>query len=76
MPRYILSTVYAVGCHLHIHSFRLSSLIQHRDRPQPIDPDDYALATSPSLSSIVVSVRNHEDDGNVNYNEEAVMRMA
>jgi hypothetical protein len=58
-----------------MHCFRLPSLVQHRDRPQPIDPDDYALATSPSLFSIVVSVKGFDDDGDVEYTEEAVMRM-
>jgi len=75
MPRYILLAVHAIGCRLHVHSFYLSSLVQHRDRPEPIDLDDYALVTSPSLSSIVVRVCGLETDGSVNYNEEAVMCM-
>lgn len=75
MPRYILSAVHSIGCRLHMHCFHLSSLVQHRDRPQPIVPDEYALATSPSLSSIVAPVRDFETDGDVSYNEEAVMRM-
>jgi hypothetical protein len=75
MPRYILSAVHAIGCRLHMHCFHLPSLVQHRDRPQPIDPDDYALATSPSLSSIVVSVSCFDGNGDVSYKEEVVMRM-
>jgi hypothetical protein len=75
MPQSILPTVYAIGCRLHIHCFRLRSLVQHRERPQPIDPDDYALATSPSLSSIVVSDSSFDDNGDVSYNKEALMRM-
>jgi hypothetical protein len=75
VPRSVLSAVSARGCRLHMHCFRLGSLVQLRDSPQPIDPDDYALATSPSLSSIVVRVGDFETDGMVNYNEEAVMRM-
>ena len=75
MPRNILSALHAIGCRLHMHYFHLSSLVQHRDRPRPIDPDDYTLATSPSLFSIVVPVCPLETDGGVNYNEEAVMRM-
>jgi hypothetical protein len=75
MPRCILSAVHAKDCRLHMHCFRLSSLVQHRDRPQPIDLDDYALASSPSLFSIVVPVLDFETDGDVSYNEEAVMRM-
>ncbi len=58
-----------------MHCFRLCSLSQRRDSPQPIDLDDYALATSPSLSSIVVQVCGLETDGKVNYTEDAVMRM-
>jgi hypothetical protein len=75
IPQCILSTVHAIGCHLHVHCFRLPSLVQHRDKPQPIDPDDYALATSPFLSSIVVSVYGFDGNGLVEYTEEAVMRM-
>jgi hypothetical protein len=75
MPGYILSAVHAIGCRLHVHCFRLPSLVQHRDRPQPIDRDEYALATSPSLSSIAVSVYGFDGNGLVEYTEEAVMRM-
>jgi hypothetical protein len=75
MPRSVLSAVSVRGCRLHMHHFRLGSLVQLRDSPQPIHPDDYALATSPSLSSIVVKVCGITTDGNLDYTEEAVMRM-
>jgi hypothetical protein len=58
-----------------MHFFHLGSLVQSRGSPQPIDPDDYALVTLQSLSSIVVPVRHFETDGMVNYMEEAVTRM-
>ncbi|KAG7284928.1 hypothetical protein NEMBOFW57_009543 [Staphylotrichum longicolle] len=41
-----------------------------------IDPNDYALATSPSLYSIVVKVRGYESDGRLNYNGQAALSMA
>lgn len=75
MPQPVLSAVHDRGCRLHMHCFRLCSLVQSRDSPQPIDLDDYALATSPSLSSIVVPVLGFETDGKLNYTEEAVMRL-
>ncbi|KAE8451323.1 hypothetical protein EG329_003952 [Mollisiaceae sp. DMI_Dod_QoI] len=58
-----------------MHFFRLSKLVQLRDSPQPMDPDDYTLITSPSLSSIVVRMLDFETDGMMNYTEEAVMQM-
>jgi hypothetical protein len=75
MPQPVLSAVHDKGCRLHMHCFRLRSLVQSRDNPQPIDPDHYALATSPSLFSIVVPVCGLKTDGKVNYTEEAVMRL-
>jgi len=75
MPPSILSVISAKGCRLHMHRFHLRSLVQHRDSPQPIHPDHYALATSPSLFSIVVDVTSFESGGMLNYTEEGVMRM-
>lgn len=75
MPQSVLSAVSARSCRLHMHCFRLRSLIQLRDSPRPINPKDYALASSLSLSSIVVEVRDFETDGMVNYTVEAVMQM-
>jgi hypothetical protein len=75
MPQSVLSAVSARGCRLHVHHFHLRSLVQFRDSPQPIDPDDYALVTSPSLSSIVVKLCGLTSEGLVDYTEEAVMRM-
>jgi hypothetical protein len=44
IPQSVLSVVSARGCRLHMHCFHLSSLVQQRDNPQPIDPNDYALS--------------------------------
>lgn len=74
-PRYILSAVHTVGCRLHMHNFHLGSLIQHRDQPHSFDPDEYALATSPCLHSIVVPYYDYDTFGNVDYSQEAVLRM-
>jgi hypothetical protein len=72
MPPCVLSAVHDVGCRLHMHIFRLGSLSQSRNNQQPIDPDEYALATSPSLYSIVVTLTSFESGGNINYIREAV----
>ncbi|KAK0624171.1 hypothetical protein B0T14DRAFT_565464 [Immersiella caudata] len=37
-----------------------------------IDPDDHALATSPALYAIMAKIPDYEDDGAINYMEEAV----
>ena len=61
-----------------MHSFHLGSLVVHRyGDPQviDIDPDDYALATSPALYSVVAKVRNYETEGELNYNEDAIRGM-
>ncbi len=77
MPQPVLAAIHAAGaCRLHIHRFRLDSLVVHRTgHPQviDIDPDDYALATSPALYSVVVEVRSYETDGQLNYNGEAIL---
>ncbi|KAI8954478.1 hypothetical protein F4801DRAFT_533351 [Xylaria longipes] len=75
IPRNILSAVHTVGCRLHVNRFSLSSLIQDREHPHDIDPDEFALATSPCLYSIVVPFYGYDEYGNINYNQEAVLRM-
>lgn len=37
---------------LHVHSFRLKRVFQHRDKLPRINHEDYALATNPNLHSI------------------------
>jgi hypothetical protein len=75
LPPSVLSAIHDRGCRLHMHHFHLLSLIQSRDNPQPINQDDYALATSQSLVSITARLVGLRDDGMVDYNEEAVMRL-
>ncbi|KAI0530125.1 hypothetical protein GGR58DRAFT_494531 [Xylaria digitata] len=75
MPRNILSAVHSVGCRLHMSFFRLDSLFQDRHHPHDIDPDEFALATSPSLYSIFVPFHNYDTDGRVDYNGDAALRM-
>ncbi|KAI2638724.1 hypothetical protein GGS26DRAFT_602364 [Hypomontagnella submonticulosa] len=59
-PPCILSAVNVIGCRLHVHGFRLDTLIRNQDRIGFIDPDDFAVATSPHLYSIAVPV--HDDN--------------
>ena len=79
MPQPVLTAIHALGtCRLHMHRFRLDSLVVHRNGyPQviDIDPGDYAFATSPALCSVVAEVRSYECEGELNYNGEAVLGM-
>lgn len=75
LPRCILSVADAMSCRLHMHRFRLHSLIQHRDHLRDVDPDEFALATSSCLYSIVVPFHSWDSAGNLDYNGEAVLRM-
>jgi hypothetical protein len=60
---------------LHVHTFSLRSLFQQRDRLHDIDDDEYVLATSPSLYSICVASIYLDSDGNLDYNEDAALRI-
>ncbi|EPE34692.1 hypothetical protein GLAREA_10386 [Glarea lozoyensis ATCC 20868] len=75
MPAQILFAIASLGCRLHMHEFRLWSLIQPRDSPQPIDADEYALLTSPYLYSIVIRIVGFAEGFKVDYSREAVIRM-
>ncbi|KAL2827567.1 hypothetical protein BDW59DRAFT_144007 [Aspergillus cavernicola] len=63
-------------CKLHIRAFKMPSLHQDADHPSDVDERDFALATSPCLSSVLVPLSHYDTDGCVEYNEEAVLRMA
>lgn len=77
MPAPVLSAIHAADCRLHMHGFRLRSLDrQHRDSPQPIDAHDWALASSPSLASVVASCTGFTSEGWLDYTTEAVVSMA
>lgn len=77
IPVCILSSLHQrhLNSRLHVHTFSLRSLYQPRDRPRDIDPEEFVLATSPCLSSVVVSYSGYDTYGQVNYNEEAVLQM-
>ncbi|KAJ5307037.1 hypothetical protein N7508_006052 [Penicillium antarcticum] len=63
-------------CRLHIMAFRLLSLCYKADNPQNIDAYEYELATSPSISSILVPLNHQNDGGNLDYNGEAAIELA
>ena len=77
VPRCILSKLHESlpNTRLHIPLFSLRSLFQSKGDPQDIDPDEFTLATSPCLYSITVPCYGYDSYGQVNYNEEAVLKM-
>ena len=77
IPRCILDTLHGSlpKTRLHMHTFSLRSLYQKLDQLHDIDPDEYALASSPNLSSICAPSTTFDTDGNLDYNEEAVQHM-
>ena len=77
IPICILTSLhqYHPNSHLHVHTFNLRSLCHPKSHPQDIDPNEYALVTSPCLYAIVVSYAEYDSDGRVDYNEEAVLQM-
>ncbi len=77
LPPCLLSTIHEhhPRSRLHIHTFSLRSLYQNKDHLHDIDPDEFAIASSPCLTSLAVSHNPFDNDGNFNYNEEAVHRM-
>ncbi|KAG4438731.1 hypothetical protein IFR05_005811 [Cadophora sp. M221] len=60
---------------LHHHNFVLRSLVYDRNDIKHISPEDYALCTSPCLSSILVRFGSFGDRGVIDYTEEAVMEV-
>lgn len=77
IPICILSSLHQhhPNSRFHVHTFSLRSLYQPKDRPHDIDPDEFVLATSPCLHSIMVSYSGYDTNGQVEYNEEAVLQM-
>jgi hypothetical protein len=59
----------------HVHTFSLRSLYQSRDPLHDVDVDEYARATSPSLYSICVAAIYLDSNDNLDYNEEAALRI-
>ncbi|KAL2022454.1 hypothetical protein VTK56DRAFT_5283 [Thermocarpiscus australiensis] len=60
---------------LHVHAFSLRSLYQDMHQLHDIDPDEFALATSPCLYSIDAKWEAYNTHGHVSYNSEAIARM-
>jgi hypothetical protein len=62
------------SCRLHIRGFKFDSLYLQTEEPYAINAHESALATSPSLASIVCTIR--QDWGSFVNNKAAVMQMA
>jgi hypothetical protein len=57
---------------LHIDAFSLRSLLQERHQLHDVDPDDFALATSPCLYNIRAKCMPYDDWGRFDFNLEAL----
>ncbi|KAK3901297.1 hypothetical protein C8A05DRAFT_35017 [Staphylotrichum tortipilum] len=76
IPPPVLAAVHAAaGCRLHMHGFWLGSVQVERGGVVDVHPDDFALATSPALYSVVAAVRSFEAGGEINFLEEALLGM-
>jgi len=77
VPRCILDVLHESlpRTRLHVNTFSLRSLHQKPHRIHDIDPDEYALASSPNLYSVCAIGQTVDDDGHASYNEEALQRM-
>lgn len=76
VPLCILSALHSLPqSRLHVHTLDFRSLYQPKDQPRDIDPDEYALATSPSLSDVAAVNMYYDYEGRVVYNQEAVLQM-
>jgi hypothetical protein len=77
IPRCILDVLHSQlpGTLLHVNTFSLRSFYQWSDQTHDIDVDEYALVTSPSLSSICVVTCYLNHDGRMDYNHEAARDM-
>ncbi|KAI1357365.1 hypothetical protein F5Y08DRAFT_324452 [Xylaria arbuscula] len=71
----VLGAVHGVGCRLHMHCFSLRSLYQPQNELRDVSLDDYALLSSPSLYSVVLSTARYDMNGLMDYHEEALSRM-
>lgn len=77
LPRLLLSALHEhhPNCRLHMHCFKLPSLIIPERAEQKVHPRDIALASSPCLCSLVVYTQPYAARLTWDYNEEAVMAM-
>ncbi|KAI1423697.1 hypothetical protein F5Y12DRAFT_756309 [Xylaria sp. FL1777] len=76
LPPCILSVIHVAACRLHIHNFVIDSLIQSDDPTRHWDPHELALATSPSLYSIVVPYFFYDHEGVASNAREVIWSMA
>lgn len=76
LPRSILAALHHrhARVRLHMPYFDLKSLRYVKESPKQISDDDWALATSPCLYSVVARHAGY-CEGNVDYNYEAVLEM-
>jgi hypothetical protein len=77
VPRCMLDVLHSrlPNARLHVNTFSFRSLYQKVDHLHDVDPDEYALATSPCLSSICSVSTYYDTDGNIDYGEEAILQM-
>ena len=77
MPPYVLRALHQHHrrSRLHIRAFSLRSLYQYPDQLDDIDPDKFALVTSPYLYSINANLRFYDACRGADYNWDAVARM-
>ncbi|KAK3898160.1 hypothetical protein C8A05DRAFT_47445 [Staphylotrichum tortipilum] len=61
---------------LHVRTFSLHSLYQHRDQLHDIDPDEFELATLPCLYSIRAKCAMYDDQGRFSFNSEALAQLS
>lgn len=79
VPLCVLTTLHQKipTCRLHVHTFDLRSLHQGEGYQNAnIDDDEYALATSPCLQSIIAQYARFDEVRRANYNMEAIQQMA
>lgn len=76
-PRPLLSEMHEhhTHCRLHMHHFKLHSLIMPERAEQKMHPDDMALATSPCLYSVIAQTQPYNSAKILDYNEEAIRDM-
>jgi hypothetical protein len=75
IPRCVLDVLHSSNTHLQVNTFGLRSLHQRRDQLQDIDADEYALVTSPSITSISAATSYCDSLGRMDYTIEALMEM-
>ena len=77
VPRCILDVLHASlpRSRLRVHTFSLRSLYENPDGLIEVDPDEYALASSPNLYSVRAMVETFGADGRRSYNKQALQQI-